>query len=365
MASRLSRRGPSSGADLSWPGFVDALSSLLLVVIFVLLIFFLSQTFLSIALSGRDEALAALRADLNDLARQLSMERSTSSSLRDEISALAASLSSAQQDNEALQSQVAGLSQQLDGARSELQVAAQAQADAQARITALGVDLAEKGEALAAEQARTAAARDEITMLNQNLSALREQIATLSQQLDASEQKDKRQQAIIKSLGERLNSALASKVAELSDYRSEFFGRLKALLGTRPDITVEGDRFVFQSELLFASGSASLGDQGKRQLATIAETLLTIAATIPEDVDWVMRVDGHTDILPISTQQFPSNWELSQARALSVVKYLISQGVPPRRLAAAGFGPYQPRDSRATWDAYRTNRRIELRLDQS
>lgn len=365
MASRLSRRGPSSGADLSWPGFVDALSSLLLVVIFVLLIFFLSQTFLSIALSGRDEALAELREDLSDLARQLSMEKTTSSSLRDEISALAASLSNSQQDNDALKSQISGLSSQLDGARAELQAAAMAQAAAQAQITALSVDIQGKEADLAAEQARTAAARDEITMLNQNLAALRQQIAALSQQLDASEQKDIRQQAIIKSLGERLNSALASKVAELSDYRSEFFGRLKAMLGARPDITVEGDRFVFQSELLFLSGSASLGAEGKRQLGTIAETLLTISQTIPEDVDWVLRVDGHTDVLPISTAQFPSNWELSQARALSVVKFLISQGVPPQRLAAAGFGPYQPRDTRPTWRAYRTNRRIELRLDQS
>lgn len=365
MASRLSKRGPSSGADLSWPGFVDVLSSLLLVVIFVLLIFFLSQTFLSIALSGRDEALAALRADLSDIARQLSMERVTSTSLRGEISALSANLSSSQQDNEALLSQITGLNSQLDTARENLAAAGQAQADAQARITALSVDLTQKDEELTSEQARTAAARNEIAMLNQNLSALRQQIAALSQQLDASEQKDKRQEAIIKSLGERLNGALASKVAELSDYRSEFFGRLKALLGARPDITVEGDRFVFQSELLFGSGSASLGEEGKRQLATIAETLLTIAATIPEDVNWVLRVDGHTDVLPINTQQFPSNWELSQARALSVVKFLVSQGVPPRRLAAAGFGPYQPRDTRSTRDAYRTNRRIELRLDQS
>jgi len=365
MAARLSRRGPSSGADLSWPGFVDALSSLLLVVIFVLLIFFLSQTFLSIALSGRDEALAALRADLNDLARQLAMERDTSSSLRQEISVLAATLSSAQQDNQALRTKVSGLSQQLSDAQQDLQDAAANQAIAQSQIKALGSDLQRSADALEAEQARTAAAREEIALLNQNLAALRTQISNLSQQLDASEQKDKRQQVVIKSLGERLNAALAGKVAELSDYRSEFFGRLKALLGSRPDITVEGDRFVFQSELLFASGSATLGDAGKRQLGTIAETLLTIAGTIPDDVNWVLRVDGHTDILPIKTQQYPSNWELSQARALSVVKYLISQGVPPKRLAAAGFGPYQPRDRRQTARAYRANRRIELRLDQS
>ncbi|MEO0412012.1 MAG: peptidoglycan -binding protein [Pseudomonadota bacterium] len=365
MATRLGRRGPQSGADLSWPGFVDALSSLLLVVIFVLLIFFLSQTFLSVALSGRDEALAALRADLNDLSRQLSMEKSTSSSLRDEITALSASLSTALQDNEGLKTQVTGLSSQLEEAQSNLARAAEDQASAQAQITTLTVDLEERAKQLEAEQAVTSAARDEIALLNQNLSALRQQIAALEQKLDASEQKDKRQEAVIKNLGERLNAALASKVAELSDYRSEFFGRLKALLGARPDITVEGDRFVFQSELLFASGSASLGAEGKRQLATIAETLLTIASTIPDDFNWVLRVDGHTDVLPINTVQFPSNWELSQARALSVVKFLISEGVPAKRLAAAGFGPYQPRDKRNSWEAYRTNRRIELRLDQS
>ncbi|MEM6833809.1 MAG: peptidoglycan -binding protein [Sphingomonadales bacterium] len=365
MAARLARRGPQAGTDLSWPGFVDALSSLLLVVIFVLLIFFLSQTFLSIALSGRDEALAALRSDLNDLARQLRMERATSLELRDEISVLSATLSTAQQDNEALRTQITGLTGQLNEARANLVQAAEDQAAAQARIAALTVDVEERDKRLAAEEARTSAARDEIALLNQNLAALRQQIASLEQKLDASEQKDKRQEAIIKNLGERLNAALANKVAELSDYRSEFFGRLKALLGARPDIIVEGDRFVFQSELLFGSGSADLGEAGKRQLATIAETLLIIGDTIPQEVDWVLRVDGHTDILPIRTEQFPSNWELSQARALSVVKFLISQGVPPSRLAAAGFGPYQPRDPRNTAAAYRTNRRIELRLDQS
>jgi chemotaxis protein MotB len=165
-------------------------------------------------------------------------------------------------------------------------------------------------------------------------------------------------------MGQRLNAALASKVQDLARYRSEFFGRLRKVLGDRRDIQIVGDRFVFQSEVLFASGSDSLAEGGKVQLAHLATTLKEIAEGIPDDINWVLRVDGHTDRVPISTARFPSNWELSTARAISVVKYLISQGIPPHRFAATGFGEFQPLDERDDEIAYRRNRRIEMKLDQ-
>ena len=214
------------------------------------------------------------------------------------------------------------------------------------------------------EQKISAAAKAQVTLLNRQIAAIRRQIAALNAALEASESKDKTQQVEIANLGQRLNAALASKVQELARYRSEFFGRLREALGNRRDIQIVGDRFVFQSEVLFASGSDHLAANGTAQLAKLAKTLKEIAAGIPKDINWVLRVDGHTDRVPISTPKFPSNWELSTARAISVVKYLISQGIPPSRFAASGFGEFQPLDSRDDEIAYRRNRRIELKLDQ-
>ncbi|MCG8543450.1 MAG: peptidoglycan -binding protein, partial [Alphaproteobacteria bacterium] len=224
---------------------------------------------------------------------------------------------------------------------------------------------AESGRsALTAEREISLAAQAQVALLNQQLAALRQQISQLNAALEASEAQDKVQKAKIADLGKRLNAALARKVQELSRYRSEFFGRLRVVLGNRRDIRVVGDRFVFQSEVLFASGSAELGADGKQQLTRLAGTLKTIAAKIPKGINWVLRIDGHTDNVPISNARFASNWELSTARAISVVKHLIAQGVPPGRLAAAGFGEFYPLDSGNDAVAYRRNRRIEMKLDQ-
>ncbi len=186
----------------------------------------------------------------------------------------------------------------------------------------------------------------------------------MSAVLDASEALSKKQKVQIANLGKRLNAALATKVQELSRYRSEFFGRLREVLGRQPGVRIVGDRFVFQSEVLFASGSAELGKQGTEQLGRLADTLLEISTKIPKDIDWILRIDGHTDKLPIKTAQFPSNWELSSARAISVVKFLKSREIPANRLVAAGFGEHQPLDDRDDEIGYRRNRRIELKLTQ-
>jgi chemotaxis protein MotB len=166
----------------------------------------------------------------------------------------------------------------------------------------------------------------------------------------------------IANLGQRLNAALASKVEELQQYRSEFFGKLRALLADRPGISIVGDRFVFQSEVLFPVGSAELTPAGADQIHTLATTIKQIATEIPANLPWIMRVDGHADRQPVSGGQFASNWELSAERAINVVKLLIIEGVPPEHLAAAAFSDYQPIDTADTSAAFAKNRRIELRL---
>src|SRR4051794_3521786 len=207
-------------------------------------------------------------------------------------------------------------------------------------------------------------ARGKVEELNAAIAALRDQLAKISAALSLSDSTVKEQQTQIADLGKRLNVALANKVQELARYRSEFFGRLREIIGDRPDIRIVGDRFVFQSEVLFDPGSAEFGDAAKQQLDPVIAALREISAQIPKDLNWVLRVDGHTDRRPISNAQFASNWELSAARAISVVRYMISQGIPPNRLVAAGFADFQALDSAGGEEAYRRNRRIELKLTE-
>jgi chemotaxis protein MotB len=323
-----SRRSRRPGIDI-WPGFVDALSQLVMVIVFVLLLFTAGQFYLTDALSGRDAALQRLSQQLNQLS---------------------AMLTSARTDNSGLQAQIANLNQQLQTTKQQLQTTQQQLATAQAQ------------GAQSAQQATSA--QTTIDQLNQQLAALRDQLTQIAVALDISEAKNKDQQAQLAELGQRLNLALLSKVEELAKYRSEFFGRLREALGNRPDIQVVGDRFVFQSEVLFAPANAQLGDAAKQQLSVLAAALKDIAGQIPNDIPWVLRVDGHTDKRPISTSQFPSNWELSSARAIAVVNYLISQGIPADRLVAAGFADNLPIAQGETEDAYKKNRRIELKLTE-
>jgi chemotaxis protein MotB len=204
----------------------------------------------------------------------------------------------------------------------------------------------------------------QIALLNQQIVALRRQLAAIEDALQVSEKRDQESQAKIAELGQRLNVALAQRVQELQRYRSEFFGRLREILGNRPEIRIVGDRFVFQSEVFFDRGSAGLRNEARPELDKLAEALLALERQIPTDIPWVLRVDGHTDARPIATAQFPSNWELSAARAISVVQYLISRGLQPDRLVAAGFGEFQPIDPGNTDEAFSRNRRIELKLTE-
>lgn len=326
-----------------WPGFVDAMATLLLVIIFLLSIFMLTQFFLSQEISGKDTILTRLNAQIAELSELLALERSGKRSLEDNLAALTDSLAAAETDNTALADQLA---------------------ESQGLAGSAGSRVSQLQEALADEQKLSSGALARIELLNQQIAALRRQLGALERALEVSEQRDQESQLKITDLGRRLNVALARRVQELENYRSDFFGRLRNILSQRADIEIVGDRFVFQSEVLFASGAEDINEQGTQELDKLAEALIDLERKIPPEINWVIRVDGHTDARPIRSARFPSNWELSAARAISVVRYLISQGVSPNRLVAAGFGEFQPIDPGTTEEAYRRNRRIELKLTE-
>jgi chemotaxis protein MotB len=355
--SRNRSRRPS--IDI-WPGFVDALSQLLMVIIFILLVFSAGQFFLANALSGRDKALKELQQQVSQLSDLLSLERGNNAKLEARTASLSSQLQAMLAERDALKGKVAELTAkaaQADQTASQL-------SEATTELGAMRSRAETAEKALTAEQETSRAAKAQVEELTAAVAALREQLAKISAALDLSEGKVKTQQTQIADLGRRLNLALATKVQELARYRSEFFGKLRQIVGDRPDIRVVGDRFVFQSEVLFAPGKADLGDAAKAQLDPVIDALKQISAEIPKDLDWVLRVDGHTDKRPINNAQFASNWELSTARAISVVNYMISQGIPANRLAAAGFADTEPLDPSDSPDAYRRNRRIELKLTE-
>ncbi len=385
--------------DNTWPGFVDALATLLMVIIFLLMVFVLAQFFLSQALSGRDTALKRLQGQVDELAELLALERKASAEFNTDIGQLSAELQASLRARDDLNTAIRVLNERAEGAESRNRDLQRALTDALAAVEskdkaldaqrqelarlandiaalrALKEELERETAALAAtaEQTDSAlieerrvseSARAQIALLNQQTAALREQIRQLAATLESAEEKAREQEVQIVNLGQRLNAALASKVQELKRYRSEFFGRLREALGDHPDIRIVGDRFVFQSEVLFGSGSAELEEEGRLQLLRVADVLKDVSDRIPEDIDWVLRVDGHTDTRPIDTILYPSNWELSTARAISVVRLLIERGIPADRLVAAGFGEFHPLDDRDSEAAFRRNRRIELKLTQ-
>lgn len=320
--------------DYTWPGYVDALSSLLMIVIFVLAVFVVTQFYLSDALSGRDQALDRLNKQMSELTSLLQLEQRANIDLNQQLAVLSAQLQSSVAERDKLTAQVATAEGDKGKTMAELTEQQRLSAEAKATADRLAVQIA----------------------------ALRQEMARLAALLEDSEAKIKEQDGQIVDLGQKLNRALANRVEELARYRSEFFGRLREALGKRDDIVIVGDRFVFQSEVLFASGSAELGPEGVVRIAQLAETLLEISKKIPGELPWILQVDGHTDNKPINTPQFPSNWELSAARAIAVVKFLASRGIPYDRLAASGFGEHQPLGKGTDPVSLSHNRRIELKL---
>jgi chemotaxis protein MotB len=340
----LARNRRSQRAVDYWPGFVDALSTLLLSIMFLLCVFVLAQFFLSREISGRDDVLNRLTSQINELTQLLALEKGGKQDLEDALANLQASLS------------------QSEGERSRLQQLLDSGAGVSDAATARIGSLTEE---LDSQKQVSARAASQIELLNQQIAALRSQIAAVEQALQASEAKDDASQTKIADLGRRLNVALAQRVQELNRYRSDFFGRLREILSDRDNIRIVGDRFVFQSEVLFPSGGNELNEAGQAEMGKLAAALLDLAREIPSEINWVLRVDGHTDNVPLSgTGRYRDNWELSSARATSVVKYLISQGVPANRLVAAGFGEFQPIAEGESVEARATNRRIELKLTE-
>jgi chemotaxis protein MotB len=431
MALTVRRRG-DNGLN-AWPGYVDALSTLLMVIIFVLLVFVLAQAFLSVALTGRDKQLDRVNQQLAEVSDMLSLERGRGADLQQSITQLNRELTAAgaardtlsQQlsalkeqaertgaDRDALRAERDRLSQQLVDAGLQVQSSAARLAEMQkqaadldktvkadketisARLSDLA-KLAEQNRALAAlrdelekqaqdaaarattEQQRRAAveaqlsgekslgdsARAQLALLNRQVDELKAQLTIVAHALELTQTDVREKDTQIANLGQKLNVALASKVEELQRYRSDFFGKLRTVLANRPGVQIVGDRFVFQSEVLFPVGSAELTPAGQAGITALAITIKDIAREIPPDIHWIMRIDGHTDHQPIKPGfPFASNWELSTARAISVVKLLISYGVPADHLAATGFADNEPLDPADTPDAYSKNRRIELRL---
>lgn len=464
--SRSRRRGRPS--DI-WPGFVDVLSTLLLVLIFLLVVYMLAQYFLQRTLSGQSRELEELQQQVSELTEMLSLERQANADQRINIAqlsaqlqnsladrdALTASLSEAESERDTLQLRLREMTSEAQTALSEADEAQRklaealvradaseekvrvmladieqlrrdiielkkVRADLEGQVSQMAASLEEsEGEVaslreeftavrdraselearLSTESERTTLAqkeleerdvqlrelqdlyllsetaldeereltqrqKDQITVLNEQILALRAQLTRIERALEVAEAKTAEQEVVIADLGQRLNLALAAKVEELAKYRSEFFGRLREVLADRRDFTIIGDRFVFQSEVLFDSASADLGDEGKDKLVTFADVLKDVMKEIPGELPWILQVDGHTDRRPIQTPRFPSNWELSSARAIEVVNFLIAQGIPPKRLSATGYGEFQPLDDREDEIAYRRNRRIELKLTQ-
>ena len=340
MALARIRRG-ESGMNY-WPGFVDALSTLILSIIFLLSVFVVVQFYLQQEVQGKDTALQHLNGQIALLSKLLSMERASKADLENQLGGLQASLTAVQNDRDRYKGLYEG--------------AAAAEVAAQGKLSELSGQLE-------SEKENSSKALGQIDLLNQQVAALREQLAALGAALDVSDKKNKESEERISELGQRLNVALAQHVQELSTYRSDFFGKLREVLGNRPDIRIVGDRFVLQSEIFFDTGRADLKPEGRAELDKVAAAIVELESQIPAEIAWILRVDGHTDVRPI-IGQFRSNWDLSAQRAISVVQYLVGKGVKPARLVAAGFGEFQPIESGTTEDAYRRNRRIEFKLTE-
>ena len=339
----LSRRRRAEEAPY-WPGFVDAMAQLLLVITFLLSVFMIAQFLLARQISGQDSALGQLRSQIAELTQLLALEKSAKGESDAQLLAL----------TDDLNAQKAKTADLLSGLAAE-----------NAKGSDAGTTISGLQTTLDSEKKISSDALAKVELLNQQIAAMRRQLSQISALLDDSEARNRTSETQVADLGRRLNTALAQKVQELSKYRSEFFGRLRQILSQRSDILVVGDRFVFQAEVLFPKGSAELNPAGQTEMAKLADALKQLETEIPVDLSWVLRVDGHTDNDPILVAaKFASNWELSSARAIAVVKFLISQGVSPNHLVAAGFGEFQPLAPGNTEEAKSENRRIELKLTE-
>ena len=370
-----------------------------MVIIFVLLVFVLIQVNLAYRVAGQDATMNDMRAQIVSLGDLLNLERKANDELKDELAGISSLLDATTKERDSLVTQLANATATLSLRDSEIRqlTAIQAQteesleaarqtiaervaaleaieltlAEAQAKLMESEVEISDAAARNVSSLARiseletkNAASQAEVAQMTNAVTALRLRIEELTSLLAEKEAQAARDKIAIASLGKSLNNALASRVQELQRFRSEFFGRLREVLRGRDDVRIVGDRFVFQSEVLFAQGAASLGPEGEEKLGQLAVALNQIAAEIPEDIDWILQVEGHTDDIPVRAGRFADNWDLSTERALSVVRFLAESGLPANRLAAAGYGEFQPLDDAGSDEARRRNRRIEMKLTQ-
>ena len=375
-----SRSRTRRSADI-WPGFVDAISTLLLVLIFLLTIFISSEFLLSKLLTNKDDALENLNIQIYQLSELLSLEKRENKDLTSTISKLNDKLNDSSVTSDLLSMEFSNLKNKnielnslLNSLKASTSLIKKENKNLDIKNSNIESELkkllstlkATKVNLIKAEEEvkLSEAAKNQVSLLNMQVAELREQLNIIQNLLDINLENIKKKDIQIVELGRKLNTALAVKVGELTQYKSEFFGRLRSILGNRDDIQIVGDRFIFQSEVLFASGSAEVAIEGVLELTKLSKILLDITKDIPTDIPWVLQIQGHTDQNPINTPLYPSNWELSAARAISVGRVLISSGVSSDKISVAGFAEFQPLEFGNSASSFRKNRRIEIKLTQ-
>ena len=366
--------------DYTWPGFVDALSSLLMVIIFVLMIFVISQFFISQKMSGQDEALIKLKKNLTELSDLLSLERGTTSELTSQLSVLEEKIVVIKEEllkekeiTKQYQEEIRGTKNIIalnESEINELKIALEEKikntTQLRNEVSDLDKQVNQKILEIQSKDKILKANKEEVNQLISTTLKLKNKLTQLQTLLSAYKAKDKKENVKTLNLGRDVNSALARRVEELEKFKSDFFGRVKELIKGRKEIRVVGDRFVFQSEVLFSLGSEELGVEGQLEMQKLAATLMEIEKSLPTDIDWILQIEGHTDSLPVKKgQTYRDNWELSTKRALSVLRFLIKQGIDPNRLSASGYGSFQPIDKKNTKSARMKNRRIEMKITQN
>ncbi len=340
-----------------WPGFVDAITTLLLVFVFLLAIFMISQTFLTQSISGKDAALQSLKTQLQKLDADLDKNLGKNKKLSELIAALNQQIEILNLEKTNLQTDL------LD--KESLNKKYQLNTESlEKKIAALFEELGIEKLNLKSEKKISQKLNLEMSELNNTIQQLNNKLSELDQALSLSLVDVETKDTEIENLKVKLDVALKEKIGELSEYRSEFFGRLKEILKNQKEINIVGDRFVLQSEILFKSGSAEIGKKGKAKLSEISTLLKSITKKIPSKINWIIQVEGHTDNVPISNNEYPSNWELSVARAIAVARIMIDNDIEPKRINVAGYGEFRPLVKNEDEKSRNKNRRIELKLTQ-
>ena len=348
-----------------WPSFVDALASLLIVIIFILMIFVISQYYISQKLSGKDEVLNKLETKILEITNQLSIEKEMTKRLSLNIFNIQSELDN--KDLELLRNKSLITSLKAEINKNEFKLSQQLEVleNKDQQLNNLQNKLLDKKKGEDNYNKIINEQKKEVNNLNLLISNLKEKINKLNSLLDVYEKKDKEEKIKNLQLKSTLNSALARRVEELQKFKSMFFGTVKEKIKNIPEIRIVGDRFVFQSEVLFETGSIEIGKKGKIELKKFAEILLNLDKDIPKDSNWILQIEGHTDNLPVRKGQiYKDNWELSTKRALSVLRYFINQGLDPKKLFASGYGSFQPIDNTNTKIGRMKNRRIEMKITQ-